>query len=167
MIFLLGIVQGILESIGMVSFAMVLARLAIDWKQVIFYGTVQALIVVGVRSLHLFFGLHTLIGIIVMVVLLSRVFNLNTISAFLSTTVATLVLCIVETSLTVGITLVTGRPEPIVSSLEWVVEGMPLGIIMILLALAGSYWQKRRKDAMKTELSELEQENSGFSGPTF
>lgn len=134
--FLWFLLQGLPETIGMTALAVVAAKRELNWKEVILVGTGLTLIIFLVKKIDLFFGLHTLVCLLLLMFFLIKFKEVSVIKGFTSSLIAFLTLAVLEV-LSNSIYKMVGLNLDALAqkSLDWAVLGLPQAIIMIILSL--------------------------------
>ncbi|HHV64130.1 MAG TPA: hypothetical protein GXX46_03520 [Peptococcaceae bacterium] len=95
--FLAFVLQGIPESIAMVTLAFVIARIPLQWKKIIAIGLIMATTSYILRLFPITFGIHTVLLIVLLFILLIRVERTNINALLISSLLSHLVVIIAET----------------------------------------------------------------------
>jgi len=140
------LLQGIPESIALVTLAFVIAKISIRWDRIILFGTGLAFCMYLVRQLPLPFGLHIIVNIILLFIVLLREgkgdFSLALISS-LSSDLSLIILEAACTSLIINIFGVTLSNLSINSGI-WILMGEPQVLLLFCLAfLLNKFYLKR------------------------
>lgn len=149
---LLFLLQGIPESSGYIALSLALLGVPLRWKRIIAAGTVLALLFFTVRSLPLTFGIHTAVGIFLLVVAINRVTNIAVTRVFAAVIVCFSILVLLE--------LVIHEPFFAVTKLDpqtfinehiflWTLLGLPQAFLLNIFALLVARFKKPREDAWK------------------
>jgi hypothetical protein len=134
------VLQGLLEITGVVGLALVLARVPFSWKRAFLVGAGLFAVIQIARHLPLFFGFHTLVGLLALTVYLVRGENVSLANSFMAAFLSLFVLGVVEFAshatifslLHIDPQAATGNAE------EWALIGLPQGVVMVLLAWGAS-----------------------------
>ncbi|WP_221040059.1 hypothetical protein [Gelria sp. Kuro-4] len=150
------ILQGLLEMTGTVGLSLVLARTQFSWKKAFLVGSGLFVVLQIVRHLPLFFGLHTLIGLLISTVYLIRCEKVSVARSFMAAFLSLFFLGLLEfafNELFLSVLHISGEVV-VTNPIRWALIGLPQGIVMILSAWGASRVMKpysREKD----ELSRL------------
>ena len=71
-LFPLSLIHGIPESIGLISLSLALAGVQFLWTRIILAGTIYSLFIFIIRALPITFGLHTVIGMLMLVIFIAK-----------------------------------------------------------------------------------------------
>lgn len=154
----LAIIQGLLEMTGTIALAFVLARIPFSWKRAFLLGLGLFGIIQAARYLPLFFGFHTLVGLLALTVSLVQAGNVSLVNAFVAAFFSLFILGLLEflahaviLSL-LGLNPQTASRNPLV----WKLIGMPQGLLMLLLAWSASKVIRPRQPGRQNELPQPE-----------
>lgn len=130
------VLQGLLEMTGTVGLALVLARAPFSWKRAFVAGVGLFVLVQIARHLPLFFGFHTLVGLLALTVYLVRVECVSLPGSFMAAFISLFALALVEfaANQTILSILRIDVQTAAVSRETWTLMGLPQGIIMVFLA---------------------------------
>ena len=145
--FIAFLLQGIPETVAVVSLAFVIAKIPFAWNKILLIGTLLALCVFILRMFSIPFGIHTFIQIILLFILLTWLgkgdFSLSLLASLLSF----LALVILEfASLSLGMIIFGVTPKVLFSNLKVrIVIGEPTVLILFLSAfILNKLMQKER-----------------------
>lgn len=161
----LTIVQGLLEMTGTVGLSLVLARAGLSWKRAFLVGTGLFIVVQVFRHLPLFFGLHTLVGLLALTVYLVRGQRVTLLSGFTAAFLSLFALGLVEfvsNAVILGALHLDARLAA-ANQEEWALIGLPQGIMMIVLAWIAGILIKPQRSRRQHELSGSEPAHSKVS----
>lgn len=134
------VLQGLLEMTGIVGLSLVLARVPFSWKRAFLVGVGLFAVIQIARHLPLFFGFHTLVGLLALTVYLVRREHVSLANSFMAAFLSLFVLGVLEFAshatifslLHIDPQAATGNAE------EWALIGLPQGVVMVLLAWGAS-----------------------------
>lgn len=152
-VIILTVLQGLLEMTGTAGLALVLARAPFSWKRAILLGAGLFVIVHVIRYLPVFFGLHTLAGLLALTVYLVRSEQTAVVNGFMAAFLSLFVLGLLEfASNQIILSMLHLTPEEAMANPEqWALIGLPQAVIMIVLAWGGSRVlkpQRRRENEL-------------------
>ena len=129
--------QGIPEMTGAIAFCLALARVPINWVRTVMVGVAISTLSFTIQSLSFFFGFHTFLILFLIMSYVSKEGQISIVKSFLVTSIAALMLGIIEFSTSSIYLRVTGMDsQDIVSNqLLWTMLGMPQAIIITILAI--------------------------------
>lgn len=150
---LLFLLQGIPESSGHIALSLALLGVPLRWKRIIAAGTVLALVFFTVRSLPFTFGIHTAVGIFILVIAINKATHMSITKIFIAVLVSFLILFLLELVIMEIFFTVTGL-DPNTTIAEnnnplWVLSGLPQAFLLIIFALLVAKFKKPREDAWK------------------
>jgi hypothetical protein len=148
------ILQGLLEMTGTVGLSLVLARTQFSWKKIFLVGSGLFVVLQIARHLPLFFGFHTLVGLLALTVYLVRGERASLANSFVAAFFSLLVLGLLEFAVhAIVFSLLRVDPKAAIENAkEWALIGLPQGPMMILLAWAASKILKPRRVGVQNEL---------------
>ena len=136
--FVLFLMQGIPESMGLIAITMALAGSPLRWGRIMAAGTVMALIIYLIRLLPITFGLHTVAAMLLLALFIIKTTNVPATSIFLGIFAGCAILAILETAIFEAFVFFTkADPGKVISNkLLWTELGMLHSFILIFLAIA-------------------------------
>lgn len=142
--FLLFLLQGVPEMVGIVSFSLAAAGVSLRWGVITFAGAALAVIIFIIRSLPFTFGLHTAAALLLLVVFIAKATRVPLSKSFIAAFAAMALLAALEMGIHELFFAVTKiDPQAYISdTLFWVLLGLPQGILMIVFALLVSKLKK-------------------------
>lgn len=140
---------------GIVGLSLVLARVPFSWKRAFLVGAGLFAIIQIARHLPLFFGFHTLVGLLALTVYLVRGENVSLANSFMAAFFSLFVLGLIEfvaneailATLHIDAQVAAANPE------KWALIGIPQGVIMVFLTWVASKVIKPLRPGMQNELS--------------
>lgn len=129
--------QGILEALGAIALTLVFSRVKISWGTTIVVAFLVAVVVVGIRSLPIVFGIHMLVSIVIIFAYITLMTDAPKTTVFISVFASFFCLAIMEYSLNqIFINLKLLHTQDVVeSSRVWMMMGYMQGILMNILAV--------------------------------
>ncbi|OPY58196.1 MAG: hypothetical protein A4E55_01091 [Pelotomaculum sp. PtaU1.Bin035] len=148
---LLFFMQGIPESIGLISFCLALAGVPLRWKIIIAVGMVLTTIVLILRSLPLAYGLHTVAITLLMAFVITKITRIPAAKSLIAAFASICVLAIMELAINNLFFSITKLEQQAVISnnLLWELLGLPQAILMIIFAVIIPKFKKPIEGAWK------------------
>lgn len=144
------LLQGIPESVALVTLAFVIAHIPLKWLKIIFIGTLLAVCAYEIRQLPIPFGLHIIINLILLFIFLIREGQTDLSLSLISSIFSYLALIILETVSTSLLIPVFGVSLNMVSKNIgiWILLGEPQVLLLFVLAfvLDKLYIKRGRKN---------------------
>jgi len=149
--FLVFLIQGIPEAIGILSLSLALAGVSLRWKQVTILGILLAIIIFMIRLLPLATGLHTIAGLLINIFVLIKLTRIPLTKSFMVVLISIFTLAIVEYMIHwLFLQLSSYDPSLLMSrKILWAVLGLPQAIIMITLAVLAARLVKPKPNMWK------------------
>lgn len=147
--FLLFLLQGIPESSGYFALSLALLGVPLRWKRIITAGTMLALIFFAVRSLPFTFGIHTAVGIFLLVIVINRATNIAITRIFIAVLVSFLTLILLELVIYESFfTLTKLDPQTFINDhiFLWKLLGLPQALLVNIFAILISKKLKKPKE---------------------
>ena len=144
------LLQGIPESSGYFALSLALLRVPLRWKPIIAAGTVLAIVFFAVRSLPFTFGIHTAVGIFLLVVVVNKATNIAVTKIFIVVLVSFLTLMLLELVMHESFfALIKLEPQTFAKDhiFLWTLLGLPQALLMNIFAILISKLKKPREDA--------------------
>jgi hypothetical protein len=134
------VLQGLLEITGVVGLALVLARVPFSWRRAFLVGAGLFTVIQIARHLPLFFGFHTLVGLLALTVYLVRGENVSLASSFMAAFLSLFVLGLIEFTSNEAILAMLRIDAQVAAANHetWALIGMPQGVIMVFLTWVAS-----------------------------
>lgn len=128
--------QGIPEMTGLTALSLALSGVLPRWRLIIPVGVILAIIVYVIRLIFPF-GLHTIIGLLLMVLFIAKTTTVPLTKSFIFVFAAGLILSLLELFFNEFLFAITGIDKQAVLSNQfiWKLFCLPQAIIMIFLAL--------------------------------
>ncbi|MDD4335753.1 MAG: hypothetical protein PHY77_09135 [Desulfotomaculaceae bacterium] len=129
---------------------MALLRVPLRWKPIIAAGTVLAIVLFAVRSLPFTFGIHTAVGIFLLVIVINRATNIAITRIFIAVLVSFLTLMLLELVMHESFFALTKlEPQTFIKDriFLWTLLGLPQALLMNIFAVLISKLKKPREDA--------------------
>jgi len=147
------LLQGIPESLALVTLALALAGEKLEMRRIALLGIIEAVIIFAIRLLPLTFGVHSILSIFSMALLLNLFLKVRFSRSLLSALIVIIALAVVETVSLSLILYLTGLPYEQFSEnvFAFILGGWSNVILLFLLALAVHRWQRGRR-ALKEEI---------------
>lgn len=146
------LLQGIPESLALVTLALALAGEKLEMRRIALLGIIEAVIIFAIRLLPLTFGVHSILSIFSMALLLNLFLKVRFSRSLLSALIVIIALAAAETVSFYLFLYLTGLSyEQLFENLFiYIISGWPQVILLFLLALAIHRWQQGRR-ALKEE----------------
>ncbi len=144
--------QSIPESVGVVALSLALAKVPLRWGRIIVVGAVLSLIIFGIRATSFPAGLHTVAGLLFIVIVLTGVAGVPPTKSFVVALASLILLAFLEVIITGGlITLFRIDYQQMLSEnyLAWKLLTLPQAAILIILALLVSRFLKPAQEARR------------------
>ena len=147
------LLQGIPESLALVTLALTLAGEKLEMRRIALLGIAHAVIIFAIRLLPLTFGVHSILSLFTIALLLNLFLKVRFSRSLLSALIVMIALAIFETvSFSLLLHLTGLSYEQLAENiLVYIVGGWPQVILLFLLALAVNRWQRGRR-ALKEEI---------------
>jgi hypothetical protein len=129
-----------------------LLSVPLRWKRIIAAGTILALIFFAVRSLPFTFGVHTAIGIFLLVIAINKATNIPVVRSFIAVFASFITLALLELVIMEIFFAVTKLDPNVVftgNNPLWKLLGLPQSLLLIFFALLISKFKKPKEDAWK------------------
>lgn len=141
---LLFFMQGIPETIGLVSCCLALARVKLRWKVIIPFACIMTLVIYLLRSLPVIFGLHTIIGILFYALFITIATKIPPSLSFVVSFAGFALLALLEVLMNeLFVDLLKMEVSQLISdTYAWMLIGLSQAIIMIAIALLVSKYRK-------------------------
>lgn len=141
--FLSAFIQGTLECTGMIAISTVICKVPHSWKQSLLFGVTLSIIFYLVKSVDIFYGLHTIFGLFLIFLILVVFRKAPLLKGLIALLVCVSFLAIIELlSLKVydllHINVVQLASDPVL----WAIAGLPQAFLLIILALVLSRFIK-------------------------
>jgi len=129
--------QGIPEMTGAIAFCLALAKVPINWARTLMIGAAISALSFAIQSLSFFFGLHTFLILFLIMSYVTKEGRISIVKSFLVTSVAALMLGVIEFSTSSIYLRVTGldSQDVVANQFLWTMLGMPQAIVITLLAV--------------------------------
>ncbi|MTI79419.1 MAG: hypothetical protein FH758_00850 [Firmicutes bacterium] len=137
---LLFFLTGIPEMMGITALALALARVPLRWKLITCIGTALALIIYPIRLLPFTFGVHIIVGMVVLVFILLRVTYLRPSKCFVMVFISYITLASCELVIHESFLAVTNMSvdEVMSNAALWAALGMVQAVLINLIAIITS-----------------------------
>ena len=146
---LLFLLQGIPELSGELALSLALAAVPLRWGIIVAAGAAIAVIIYVIRLLPFTFGIHSVVGILIMVLLIMIATRVKTTTCLLSFC-SFCNLAALEFLFSELFSVIKLDPQSVISNnLLWKLIGMPQAILMIIIALLVSKYKKPREGMWK------------------
>lgn len=141
---LLFLLQGIPELSGELALSLALAGVSLRWGIIVAAGTGLALLIYVIRLLPFTFGIHTVIGILIMILLIKIATRVKTTTCFIVVFATFATLAALEFFISeLFFSVIKLDPQSVISNnLLWKLIGLPQAISMIIIALLVSKYKK-------------------------
>lgn len=150
---LLFLMQGIPECSGQFALSLALLGVPLRWKRIIAAGTVLALVFFTVRALSFTFGIHTAVGIFLLVIAIKWATQMPVTKIFVAVLINFSILLLLEYVMMEILFAATGLdPNTTIaenSNVLWKLSGLPQALLLNILALLVARFIKPREDAWK------------------
>lgn len=147
------LLQGIPECSGFFALSLALLGVPLRWKRIIAAGTVLALVFFTVRALPFTFGIHTAVGIFLLVIAINRATRVSVTKIFIAVLVSFSILTLCELiMMDMFFTLTKLDPDTTIAEnnhVLWVLSGLPQALLLNIFALLVARFKKPREDAWK------------------
>jgi hypothetical protein len=141
---ILFLLQGIPESLGLISCGLVLARVKLRWGIVLAAALLYTLIIYLIRQLPLTFGLHSAVGILLLAVFMAKAtrvtLSISFVCAFASTSILTLLELLIHEFVVKFLHLEVNNM--VSDSFLWNIMGIPQALLLIITALLLAKYRK-------------------------
>ncbi|NLJ76455.1 MAG: hypothetical protein GX325_04240 [Peptococcaceae bacterium] len=144
--------QSIPESVGAFALSLALAKVPLRWGRIIVVGAMLSLIIFGIRATALPAGLHTVAGLLFIVIVLAGVAGVPPTKSFVVALASLILLAFLEVIITGSlITLFKIDYQQMLSEnyLGWKLLTLPQAAILIILALLVSRYLKPIQEARR------------------
>lgn len=134
---LLYFLQSIPETIGLITLALVLAKLTLKWDRIFIFSLALAVIIYIIKILPIATGSHLLVTIFLMFVFINLSTHVSAPRSFIVTFGSVVALALLDYLLHAGIILVTGLSieELMKNQIIWTLIGVFQSLIFIAFAL--------------------------------
>ncbi|MFX4262620.1 hypothetical protein ACOBQJ_10490 [Pelotomaculum propionicicum] len=151
---LLFLLQGIPESSGQFALSLALLGVPLRWKRIIAAGTVFALIMFSIRTLPFTFGIHTAVGVFIIVFAINRtISHIPITKIFIAVLVNFSTLLLLEYVIMEIFFAATGLdPNSTIaenSNVLWILSGLPQALLLNVFALLVVRYKKPQEDALR------------------
>ncbi|TEB08599.1 hypothetical protein Psch_02165 [Pelotomaculum schinkii] len=138
--FVLFLMQGIPESIGLAALSLALTGIPLRWGRVLAIGIVMTLIIYLIRLLPVTFGLHTVAAILLYISFIIKITNVPATRVFIAVFTSFAILIALEVAIFEAFLFFSNmEPEEVISNkLLWLGLGMPQAFILIFLAIVAA-----------------------------
>lgn len=135
--YLLILLQGTIETSGLIALSLALAKTPVLWGRVIPVAILVTIVIWIIRLLPVTFGLHMIAAMLIYIFLIVRTTHNTIPKAFVVVLASISVLALLEMSISSLYFIVTKTtPEQVIANdLMWKLLGLPQGVILILLSL--------------------------------
>lgn len=127
--------QGIPEMAGSFALCLALTRVPLRWGIIVTVGVVLSVVIFAIRSLPFAFGLHSVVGIILMAVFITKATRVTPTKSFIAVFTSILTLAVLELAIHKIFLILL----PVTFSLDnnpvWYLMGMPQALLIIALAV--------------------------------
>ena len=148
---LLFLLQGIPELSGELALSLALAAVPLRWGIIVAAGAAIAVLIYVIRLLPFTFGIHSVVGILIMVLLIMIATRVKTTTCFIVVFAAFATLAALEFLFSeLFFSVIKLDPQSVISNnLLWKLIGMPQAILMIIIAMLVSKYKKPREGMWK------------------
>lgn len=147
------LLQGIPESSGQFALSLALLGVPLRWKRIIAAGTVFAIIMFSIRALPFTFGIHTAVGVFIIVVAINMATHIPVTKIFIAVLVNFTTLLLLEFVIMEIFFAATGLdPNSTIgenNNVLWVLSGLPQALLLNIFALLVARFKKPQEDAWK------------------
>jgi hypothetical protein len=142
--FLLFLMQGIPESSGLIAFSLSLVRVKLRWGIILAAGFVFTVITYLLRELPVTFGLHTVAGLLMLAVFISKATKVLPSRSLAAAFISFALLALLEAVMyEASARLLHMEIKDIISDyLLWKITALPQGLLLIAAALLISWYRK-------------------------
>ncbi|ATW24585.1 hypothetical protein [Candidatus Formimonas warabiya] len=133
--------QGIPECIALVTLVFVIAKARIDWKKIVLLGVLIGCVFYVLRMLPITFGIHTIVGIGLLIFLLTFLEKIDLVRAIIAVLLGNAFLILAETVCFWGINVIFHLPWDEISNNQFLMT--LTGIPQILLIFLAAFVVKR------------------------
>ena len=148
------LLQGIPESLALVTLALALAGEKLEMRRIALIGIAHAVIIFIIRLLPLTFGVHSILSLFTIALLLTIFLKVRFSRSLLSALIVLIVLAAAETvSFSLFLYLTGLSYEQLKENIFiYSMSGWPQVILLFLLALAVHRWQQGRRSLKEESL---------------
>jgi len=148
---LLFFVQGVPESVGLVAFCLVLAKVRLRWGVILIVGSLLTIAIYLIRSMPVTFGLHTVTGILLTILFIARTTRVSPSTNFIVVFASNALLALMEVIMyeLIGKLSNTEVSQLISNNYTWMLIGLPQAVVMIAIALVIAKYRKPQEGMWK------------------
>lgn len=145
------LINGIPESIGLIALSLALVGVRFLWVRIILAGTVLCTVVFIIRALPVAFGLHTVVGILLLVVFITTTTRVPTSRVFMAVFASFVTLAGLEIIIYELFFAMTKLDFQAIQSNEllWSLVALPQTVLLIIIAVLISKFKKPVPEAWK------------------
>jgi hypothetical protein len=145
------LLQGIPELSGELALSLALARVPLRWGIIVAAGTALAVLIYVIRLLPFTLGIHTIVGLLTMILLIKSATRVNPATCFIVVFAAFATLAALEFLISeLFFSVIKLDPESVIAdNLLWKLIGLPQAILTIIFALLVSKYNKPREGMWK------------------
>lgn len=149
--FVLFLLQGILESAGLIGLSLALAGIPLRWERIIAAGMLLSLIIYLIRLLPLTFGLHSVAGLLLLTLFIIKTTNIPPSQAFVAVFTSFAILILLEIAINeVFFFLTNTNPSNIIADdPNWKLLGTFQAVLMIGFAFLVTRLKQPQKGVWK------------------
>lgn len=149
--FLLFLMQGIPELIGVISLSLALAGVQFNWVRIILAGTVFSIVMFIIRELPVTFGLHTVACIFLLVVFIAKTTRIPPSRIFIAVIASFVTLAVLELTIHELFFAIMKLNFQAVQShyLLWTLVSLPQAVLLIAIAALISKFKKPNQGAWR------------------
>lgn len=150
--FFLFLLQGIPESSGVVALSLALAKVPLRWGRIVAAGTLMAVIVFYIRTSSFAVGLHTVAGLLLVVIFITTTTHVPPTRAFVVALASIIFLGFLELIIIEGLfNLLKLDIQQLMLEryFLWKLLSLPQAVIMIIASLLVPRFMKPEQDAWK------------------
>lgn len=160
------VLQAYLEILGLFSMALVIAGITPSLRQVMGYSAGLMLAIQSIRYLPFPFGIHTLLGLLFLMIIVIKIGNVSSAKGFLAAFSSAVLIAVLEFGFhTLAFALLEVDVQTVATDpLLWALVGLPQAVTMIILALTVWHFRARKGTTEHHGLSSPQQKSRSFLG---
>ena len=149
--FPLFLMQGIPESIGLISLSLALAGVQFLWVRIILAGTVFSIFMFIIRALPFTFGMHTVAGMLLLVIFIAKTTRVPLSRCFIAVFISFATLAVLELIICELFFAITKLNfQAVISNyFLWKLVSLPQAVFLIIFAVLISKFKKPVQGAWK------------------
>lgn len=145
------LLQGIPEMIGLIGLSLALAGVSQRWGRILLAGTLLAILIYLIRLLPVTFGLHTIAGLLLLLLFIIKTTNVPPSRVFISVFASFSILALLEIAVHEAFFFMTKlNPSEVIGNYPlWIELGMPQAVLLIVFAFLVARFKQPQKGAWK------------------